>query len=80
MKTEPIAFVVGNHFNYETKNLFSRFVDKSMQFMRIIAGETALLGSPLGSDGFATVYKTSILKKIPFENVQCAIDDYARGL
>lgn len=80
LKTEPIAFVIGNHFHYETKNLFSRFVDKSMQFMRIIAGETALLGSPLGPDGFATVYKTSTLKKIPFENVQCPIDDYARGL
>ncbi len=80
LKSNEVAFVIGNHFHYETKNLFSKFVDKSMQFMRTIAGETALLGSPLGPDGFATLYKTSVLKKIPFENVQCPIDDYARGL
>ena len=80
LKNNEIGFVVGNHYHYETKNLFSKFVDKSMQFMRIVAGEVALLGSPLGADGFATLYKTSGLKKIPFKNVQCPIDDFARGL
>ena len=80
LKAREVVFVVGNHYHYETQNLFSKFVDKSMQFMRVIAGETALLGSPLGPDGFATLYKTSSLKKIPFEKVQCPIDDYARGL
>ena len=80
LKTKEIVFVVGSHYHYETHNLFSKFVDKSMQFMRVVAGETALLGSPLGPDGFATLYKASALKKIPFEKVQCPIDDYARGL
>lgn len=80
LENNKIGFVIGNHYHYGTNNLFSKFVDKSMQFIRVIAGETALLGTPLGADGFATLYKTSTLKKIPIKDVQCSIDDFARGL
>lgn len=79
--TNKLSAMVCNGSFYPTNNLFSWINAKQSQWTEAHMLNSAMRmgGSHVSYQGWGTIIKTSILKQIPLEEVECSICDMARG-